>query len=74
MNKHLRSNVGSPHPIDGGAGTRTLWRRVEYGGRKGRAARRRLHALERRIARLGLIQAAMTAQHAWIARVFGKGH
>jgi hypothetical protein len=42
--------VGSPYPIDNGAGTRTLWRRIAYGGRKGRRARRRLLALEKRIA------------------------
>jgi hypothetical protein len=42
--------IGSPYPIDGGASTRTLWRRVGYGGKKGRAAKRRLRRLERRIA------------------------
>lgn len=43
-------SIGSNFPINGGVGTRTLWRRVRYGGKKGRAARRRLRALERRIA------------------------
>jgi hypothetical protein len=42
--------VGSPFPIDNGASTRTLWRRVAYGGRKGKRARRRLLALEKRVA------------------------
>jgi hypothetical protein len=42
--------VGSKWSIDNGASTRTLWRRVCYGGRKGRAARRRLAAIEKRIA------------------------
>jgi hypothetical protein len=42
--------VGSPYPIDNGASTRTLWRRVAYGGKKGRAACKRLRALESRVA------------------------
>jgi hypothetical protein len=52
-----RANVGSPFPIDGGASTRILWRRDFYGGRKGRRARLRLRALERRIARTGVVRA-----------------
>jgi hypothetical protein len=42
--------IGSPYPIDNGASTRTLWRRVTYGGKKGRSARKRLRVLEQRIA------------------------
>jgi hypothetical protein len=42
--------VGSLYAIDNGASTRTLWRRVAYGGRKGRRARLRLRTLERRVA------------------------
>ena len=46
----VRPVLGSPYPINNGASTRTLWRRAAYGGKKGRAARRRLRALERRVA------------------------
>ena len=55
--------VGSPFPIDNGASTRTLWRRVAYGGRKGRRARRRLVALEKRIA--PWVHAELARTHAY---------
>ena len=55
--------IGSPFPIYGGASTRTLWRRVSYGGKKGRAATRRLRALERRLAPLADAMLAETHAH-----------
>lgn len=67
MNRQQRTNVGSPFPIDGGVGTRVLWRRVEYGGKKGRAAKRRLRSLERRIARTGFVQEMLASQHAQLS-------
>lgn len=58
--------VGSPYPIDGGVGTRTLWRRVAYGGKKGRRAARRLRALKRRIARSGFVDRIIAQHHAQV--------
>ena len=54
----------SPFPIGNGASTRTLHRRAAYGGRKGRAAARRLRELERRLA-IGRIYNPLLALGGW---------
>lgn len=56
--------IGSPYPINNGASTRTLWRRVAYGGRKGRRAAHRLRELEKRVA--PFVEAELAKTHAHI--------
>lgn len=69
MTRHRKADrprVGSPFPIDHGASTRVLWRREYYGGTKGRRARERLRALEKRIARTGVVQAMLAGDQAYV--------